>query len=273
MTDVKESIQPNLGDTRIQSSAQDEDRDKAKDPFYTSEDPTAGTHEGWIRDSSMAQEVANAEKTQGRDVALKVEENKRREYETGLNEVERFDLEAVEELVKIFPDAFEMAYDRETGESYYMSGFGISAFKGNYELSGFLRNKNFREKLPPERVALLEEFQSLLEEFRNGTTRLLPLIEGGNAGLYFSQKGIQSFRYHDEAKDYDTNKITSTNHFQNLSKREIDLLLEALSFIDEYAKAIKNEKPKEDIRTIRYLLTRAKEIRAKREKRQEQGGV
>lgn len=275
MTDEEKDISPSdFTGTSMQLPVQDEDKDKAKDPFYTSEDPTAGTHEGWIKDPDIAHVIANAEKTQGRDVALEVEENKRLEYETGLNEVERFDLEAVEKLVEIFPDAFEIAYNDRTGESCLVSGFGISAFKGNYELSAFLRNRrniHFRETLPPERVALLDKFPPLLEKLRE-SGRLLTLLEGGNAGLYFSKRGIESFNYHREARDYDPNSIKSTTHFQDLSEKELDLLLEALSFIDEYAKAIKNETPKEDIHSIAHIETRAKEIKAKW-KEEAQGGI
>jgi len=257
--------------TPMQLPVQDEDKDK--DPFYTSEDPTAGTHEGWIKDPNIAQVIANAEKTQGRDVALKVEENERQKYEgqeyAGLEEWERFNKEAVETLIEIFPNAFEPAYD-STGKLYYVSGRSISALEGDRLLFDFLRYEHIREKLPQDIVSLFDKFRPLYKEFRVESERLLPLLHAADTGVYFSENGIQSFdkskssSNHPEASFYDPQSIVSTIRFQNLTKTEIDLLLKALSFIEKYVEAVekmKNEPREGDNHSLPYIEKRARAIK------------
>jgi len=265
MTDEEKDIsQSDFTGTPMQLPVQDEDKDK--DPFYTSEDPTAGTHEGWIKDPDIAQVIANAEKTQGRDVALKVEENER-QGSTGLEEWERFNIDAVKELMGIFPKALEPAYD-STGKLYYVSGRCLSALEDDYLLSDFLRNKYAREKLPQDIVFLFDKFRPLYKELFGG--RLQALLDGANEGVYFSESGIQSFsksksfNNDTEASVYDPQSIISTIHFQDLNKTEIDQLLKALAFINKYVEAtekMKNEPREGGIHSLPYIKERAREIK------------
>lgn len=98
-------------------------------PFYTSEDPSLGTHEGWIVDPAKAQEVANLEA-----VARNREEVLLEEHNTGLTEKERRNQEILDVLVEEFPYAFNECTDEHTGEKYYKTGISALPYAERTEL-------------------------------------------------------------------------------------------------------------------------------------------
>jgi len=90
--------------------------------FYTEEDPQAGTHAGWINDSSMAQEVANVENNQGRNAAIALEKSLET---TGMNPIEKENTDFVDLFLEEYPHLFREEIDEKTGERYIATSQSI----------------------------------------------------------------------------------------------------------------------------------------------------
>jgi len=181
-------------------------------PFYTSEDPVAGTKEGWIVNQDDAHEVANLEA-----VARNAEERLLNEHETGLTEKEKRNLEIVDVLVEEFPSAFKECTDKLTGEKYYQTGISSQPYSKRNE---------------EEAVRLNEEFDKLLSEIsdRPGPDfQLQGLLDMNNKEyVCISKVGIQ----------FEGRKKPYSISFENLIPERQELFLKILKFLNDRGEVI-----------------------------------
>jgi len=200
-------------------------------PFYTEEDPEAGTHAGWIADSSTAQEIANIENNQGRNDALALE---RSLEASGMDPIEKENNDFVDLFLEKFPDIFDIRIDSKTGERYIATSESI-----------FYKNIRDMYKYLPEGLdygKVLRQYQERTDSFRSEPLNVINKgFYGNDTAITFSRHGMINFIL---AKDpikytidipYDPKEKNWTN-FRDIREPEFLYLINFLAFYQEIAK-------------------------------------
>ncbi len=184
---------------------------------------------------------------------------------TELTEQEKYDKSIADIFRKEFPNAFVEVGDDTDEKKYLLSGMSILPTR---DLANYLaRYPSIPEDLKPESKVLFEKFVLLLREtmtvepYSIGKKAIKGLLTFGG-GTYFSEKGIQDSTWLGNSGDkFDKWNTSKPISFRNLSDKDQDLLFRTLTFINDYATTMKNEKPKEDPNSIDSIEARIKAIK------------
>lgn len=202
-----------------------------KEPFVTPE--------GWVADPDTAHEIANIH-----NIAENLEEVRKKEYETGLTDRERKNLEIAEVLKEEFPYALKERIDQKTGDTFYEMGIKTD---------------------PPLKKDLSDQ-----DAFIVGTkyTRLIndaPNLESDDDLflLLDSRESMPNPRISKKGIQFEIRGIGGTFiSFEQLNPYRQDNFLKILSYLNERGKIISAQAEKEKLEiTPELLRDRIKKIR------------
>jgi hypothetical protein len=225
---------PNNTPVNVNSTQQSQPENTVVPGFYD-----ANEDKGRIVDPKVAEEIAYVEKDQGRDAALKFEEAKRMEQETGLTEDQKYNVELMKVLSEEFPYAFEEAIDERTGEKLLRMRPTQFVDDSNNVASG--QTNRFSN----EKVSVLTRFNELGSQLRREYER--------NIRIGFPYKRIQAGTYHfgkdgvwlNQNKPYPMNEILPD---------EMKPFLDQINLYNEYSRIVNEEANQknnpEDIRSL-----------------------
>lgn len=209
--------------------------------FYTKEDPEAGTHAGWIRDPSTAQEIANVQYNKGIKAAIALEKSLE---ETGMNPIEKENNDFADLLLQEYPYLFAERIDEKTGERYIATSRSI-----------FSRNIRSMYRFLPhsDPYVVLDQFKNQIEDTKRENKAMIH-FDSKNMLTLFSKHGRlvtkaieDEFNPNSPICDYDPNNRYWVN-FRDLDETYFEQLFKGLALYqtigEEFDKETKETKEK-----------------------------
>ncbi len=226
-----------------------EDQQLEKTPYFNLD--------GQINDMNMAHGVGLIEKNQGQDAARLYEALQKNEYETGISNVEKKNIEYTEILTEVFPDAFTPLFNEKYKQTYQIVELKV---KEN-EVLDSETGKLFSKMVSPR---FQETIKGYLDKSVN--PRIINLIN--NIIIYppkltigFSKDGITTFwsNKNDSGVEYEIE-----DSLASFSREEYQALINTVAMYDAINKSHeKNKKPDMGIDEMKSIAKATKAVISK----------